>query len=278
MTPTITVIVAVFNAARTLQQCIDSVDGQTWRHRELLVIDGGSSDGSRQIVERNAAKLAYWVSEPDRGTYHAWNKALDHARGDWICFLGADDYLWAPDVLERLAPILEKAYPPTRVVYGRVVIVNDRGGEIIRAGEDWTSAGGRFTDIMSLAHPGLMHHKSLFAAHGKFDDSFRIAGDYELLLRELPAGDALFVPDLVVAGMRQGGISTEPTGSLTMMREMRRAQVLRGYRRPSARWRAAYARSWLRVWMWRILGRRIAPYAFDFLRMLGGKPRYWTRQ
>ena len=274
----ISVIVSVLNGGRTLQHCIDSVAGQTYPHKELIVIDGGSTDDTREILERNASKLAYWVSEPDRGIYHAWNKALEHARGEWICFLGADDYLWSPEVLERLAPVLEKAYPPLRVVYGRVVIVNERGGEMFRAGEDWRMAGTRFTDIMSLAHPGLMHHASLFEAHGRFDESFRIAGDYEMLLRELPAGEALFVPDLVVVGMRQGGISTEPTGSLTMIREMRRAQVLRGHRRPGPHWLSAYAKSWLRVWMWRILGRRVAPYAFDFLRLLSGKPRYWTRQ
>ena len=274
----ISVLVAVFKGAKTLQHCIDSVASQTYPHKELIVVDGGSTDGTRTILERNANKLAYWVSEPDRGIYHAWNKALDRMRGDWICFLGADDYFWSPDVLERFAPILEKAYPPTRVVYGQVAIMNQGGGEMFRAGEGWGTAGKRFTDIMSLAHPGLMHHRSLFETHGRFDESFQIAGDYELLLRELPAGNALYVPELVVAGMRQGGISTEPAGSLTMMREMRRAQVLRGYRKPGRRWLSAYAKSWLRVWMWRILGRRIAPYAFDFLRLLSGKPRYWTRQ
>jgi glycosyltransferase involved in cell wall biosynthesis len=276
--PRVSVLVAVFNGAKTLQRCIDSVAGQTYPDRELIVIDGGSRDGTREILERNTSKIAYWVSEPDHGVSHAWNKGLERARGDWICFLGADDYLWAPDVLERLAPALKRAYPPTRVVYGRVAIVNERGGEIIRAGEDWRTAGARLTDIMSLAHPGLMHHRSLFDAHGRFDESFRIAGDYELLLRELPRGGALFAPDIVVAGMQQGGISTAPSGSLAMMREMRRAQVVRGYAKPSKRWIAAYVKSWLRVWMWRVLGGRIAPYVFDLLRLLNGKPRYWTRQ
>jgi hypothetical protein len=136
----------------------------------------------------------------------------------------------------------------------------------------------RFADIMSIAHPGLMHHRSMFEAHGQFDESYRIAGDYELLLRELPAGGAVYVPDLVVAGMTQGGISTAPKGSLTMMREMRRAQIQRGHRRPGKYWLSAYVKSWVRVWTWRLLGDRIAPYAFDALRLVVGKPRYWTRQ
>jgi hypothetical protein len=63
-----------------------------------------------------------------------------------------------------------------------------------------------------------------------------------------------------------------------MNREFRRAQVMHGYRYPGRHWIFALAKSWLRVWMWRILGRHVAPYAFDFLRLLSGKPRYWTRQ
>ena len=91
--PLISIVVSVFNGADTLQQCIDSVTDQTYPAVELIVIDGGSTDGTREILLRNASKLAYWVSEPDRGIYHAWNKALVHAQGDWISFLGADDYL-----------------------------------------------------------------------------------------------------------------------------------------------------------------------------------------
>src|SRR5690606_34585060 len=97
--PRFSVVISVFNGAKTLQKCLDSVAGQTYAARELIVIDGGSTDGTQQILRHNAGRLAYWVSEPDRGTYHAWNKALAQASGDWSCFLGADDYLWEPATL-----------------------------------------------------------------------------------------------------------------------------------------------------------------------------------
>lgn len=275
--PLVSIVVSVFNGAPTLQKCLDSVAAQTWPARELIVIDGGSTDGTLDILKRNEAKLAYWSSSPDKGIYDAWNKALPHARGEWVCFLGADDFLWAPDTLERLAPTLRRAYPPFRVVYGQVAMVNERGKEMARAGEDWRSARRRFAQIMTLPHTGLMHHRSLFEAHGRFDDSFRIGGDYEMLLRELQRGDALFVPGVVVAGMGHGGVSSDPAGSLKMLHEFRRAQ--RAHALPAGRhWRAAVLRGHARVWLWRLLGPRSAAYVFDALRALTGKPPYWTRQ
>lgn len=276
--PMVSVVVSVLNSAATLQKCLDSVAAQTLDSRELIVIDGGSTDGSADILKRNASRLAYWISEPDKGIYDAWNKALPHARGDWICFLGADDYLWAPDTLQRLAPTLGRAYPPIRVVYGQVALVNESDGEMQRLGEGWRTARARFGQIMSLPHTGLMHHRSLFEAHGSFDASFRIGGDYELLLRELRTGEALFVPDVVIAGMQHGGVSTDPARSLHMIREFRRAQIKQGLHRPGRHWLVAFVKAHLRVGLWRLLGNRAAPYVFDAFRLLNGKKPYWTRQ
>ena len=275
--PLISVVVSVFNGATTLQQCIDSVVAQTYPARELIVIDGGSDDGTLQILQHNAAQFSYWISEPDRGIYHAWNKGLLRARGEWICFLGADDYLWSPNVLERIAPVLVRAYPRSRIVYGQVAVVNPKGEEVSRAGVDWPTARKRLNQIMCLPHTGLMHHRSLFDTYGKFDESFRIGGDYEMLLRELRQRDAVYVSDLVVAGMRHGGVSSDPAGSLRVLREFRRAQRMHNLRKPGPHWLAAYGRARLRVWLWHLLGNRLAPYVFDFGRLLSGKKPYWTR-
>lgn len=76
--PLISVIVAVYNGEKTLQHCIDSVSNQAYPHKELIIIDGGSTDGTVDILRADNDKIAYWESEPDKGIYHAWNKALDH--------------------------------------------------------------------------------------------------------------------------------------------------------------------------------------------------------
>ena len=105
---TISIVVAVRNGARTLQRCIDSVRNQAYPHKELIIIDGKSTDGTVGILSCNANAISWWISEPDIGIYAAWNKALLHVKGEWICFLGADDYWIASTVLAQAASRLKE--------------------------------------------------------------------------------------------------------------------------------------------------------------------------
>lgn len=231
--PLISIIVAVRNASMTLQRCIDSVLNQSYPdpEKELIIIDGGSVDNTVEIIRENDDAIAYWESKPDKGVYHAWNKALEHANGDWICFLGADDYFWDPNVLTRISAYLEGAYPTFRVVYGKVALVSKNGKTINLMGYHWQQAKRNFMQIMSIPHVGLMHHRKLFEIHGKFNEHYRIAGDYDLLLRELKTRDALFVPDIVVAGMQYGGLGSNPKNSVLILKEIahsRKTNSVRG--------------------------------------------------
>lgn len=231
--PKITVIVAVFNGAQTLQRCLDSILGQSWECKELIVMDGGSSDGSREILQRQGSAIAYWESQPDRGIYHAWNKALVRATGDWICFLGADDYFWSPDVLERMAAHLAAQPPAVRLVYGQVAIVSTTGALVRYDGRPWEEARASFQSVMSIPHPGLLHQRSLFAERGFFDESFRITADYDLLLRELPTHPAVFIPGIVTVGFQRGGVSYSPAAMPQMLRELARVRRKHGLPAPN---------------------------------------------
>ncbi|MGR9087537.1 MAG: glycosyltransferase family 2 protein [Gammaproteobacteria bacterium] len=226
--PLISVIVAVYNAEATLQQCIDSVVQQTYPYKELIIIDGNSSDGTAAILEKNREKIRYCLSEPDHGIYNAWNKALPHAGGDWICFLGADDFFWNAGVLEKMSEHLQTLPPGIRVAYGRIRVLDSGGDGLYSAGQPWSRIKNRFKNAMCIPHPGVMHRRSLFEQHGTFDESFRIAADYEFLMRELTQADAYFVPDLIVVGMRQGGISSTPANLWLALGEIRRAQRMHG--------------------------------------------------
>ena len=276
--PLISMVTCSFQQGRYLESAINSVLEQSYPRLEYIVIDGGSTDGSRDILQRCSSRIAYWVSEPDRGIYHAWNKGLAQAKGDWICFLGADDYLWEPRTLERMAPILARAYPSTRVVYGQVALVNPESRRVLVMGRPWDELRALFPQIMCLPHTALMHHRSLFEQHGRFDESFRICGDYEMLLRELLAGEALFAEDTVVAAMGHGGVSSDPAKSLEMVLELRRAQRLHGLRRPGRAWVAAWLKAHIKIRLWRLLGPSVASRVFDWLRSMQGKEAYWTRR
>lgn len=274
--PLFSVIVAVFNGKDYLQACIDSFWDQAYKNKQLIIIDGGSTDGTVDIIRSNNSKIDYWISEPDRGIYHAWNKGLEQATGDWICFLGADDYFWQHNVLEDLASQLQKLPENIRVAYGKIALVTKRGSLLYMLGEPWLVSGKNFDQGMTIPHPGTMHHKSIFEQHGGFDESFRIAGDYELLLRELKSGEASFVP-LVIAGMRLGGISSDPGNSLMQLKEVRRAQRKHGYRLPGLLWLFSVGRIYVRLVLGKIIGEKKTRQVLDWTRSLAGKPAHWTR-
>jgi glycosyltransferase involved in cell wall biosynthesis len=213
MTPKtlISVIVAVYNGAKVLQRCIDSVCNQTFQDKELIIIDGGSTDGTIEILNANNDKIAYWVSESDTGIYNAWNKALEHANGEWIYFLGSDDYLWKNNVFEELEPYLIKAeFENIQLVYGQVARVNENDEICCIDGSPWdyTWNGIIIDGVCTFTHQGMFHHRSLFETYGKFNESFKIVGDYELLIRAFKeGGNALFVNRLIIAGMQTGGVT-----------------------------------------------------------------------
>lgn len=269
--PLITIIVAVFNGARTLQQCIDSVARQTYANREFIVIDGGSDDGSVDMLKANNDQIDYWISEPDTGIYDAWNKGLSQAKGDWICFLGADDYFWDAQVLERIVGLLVKLPPEIKVAYSQVMLVDSDRRSLFAIGEPWENIKSRFKQIMSIPHPGSMHRNSLFQQRGRFDNSFQIAADYELLLRELKTDDACFMPDFIAVGMMQGGISSDPANSFMAMREMRRAQKMHGQRLPGWIWLSAMAKVYVKFLLWRLLGKGFAGNLLNFRRNLNSR-------
>lgn len=277
VSPLISIVIATYNSKATLQQCIDSVTQQTYPHKELIVIDGGSKDGTVEVLKANASKVSYWLSEPDRGIYHAWNKGLARVGGEWICFLGADDIFWDSTVLVQISEQLKVLLAGIRVVYGQNMLVNGNGVSLYPMGASWDTVKDKFWAGMCLPHPGMMHHRSLFEQHGKFDESFRIAGDYEMLLRELKHAEAKFIPDLIVAGVRQGGISSHPSSSLRVLSEARRAQRMHGQRFPPLLWMWSMVKVYLRLLLWNVFGERVGRGVLDLGRRMLDQPKHWTK-
>lgn len=274
----ISIVMAVYNGAATLQRCIDSIAAQTYPHYELILIDGASTDGTMQIIKKNQAKITYWESKPDRGIYHAWNKALEHVHGDWICFLGADDYFWSPDVLEHMVPYLDDSLHSPMVVYGQLAIMNGDNELLYMRGKPWDQSRRNFKSAMTIPHLGTMHHRRLFEQYGIFDESFRIAGDYEMLLRALRNEDALYVPGLIVVGMQVGGgVSSDPRQTLLSLQEVRQAHKKWLNGKSGWFWWYSYAKVKLRILLWRVCGESAARKMLDLARMCMGKPKHWTR-
>lgn len=209
----ITVITSTYNTAKTLQKCIDSVQKQTFPNVEHIIIDGASTDGTADIIKANAeepgSRISFWLSEPDIGIYDAWNKALPHIHGEWVLFLGADDWLYSNGVLTQMVEFLHNAYPQYIIVYGKKMFHYLNGHEVI-FGEPWERIKRQFETRGQIPHPATFHHHSVFNGN-YFDNTYRITGDYEFLSRLWSLDNNInkvLSVNVIVTYMNEGGCSS----------------------------------------------------------------------
>jgi len=230
--PLITVVTVVRNGAGTIRQAIDSVAGQTFRDFEYVIVDGASTDGTVQVLQEYGDRIGYWISERDSGIYSAWNKALGLARGTWVAFLGADDSYYA-DALDNYARKIATLSGNIQYISSRVDLI--RHGKAVRTiGSAWSWPA--FLRRMTVAHVGSLHHRTLFDEYGRYDESYKLCGDYELLLRPREKLRTAFV-DQVTARMTLGGASNANVSSA--LAEQERAKRNTGNR---AAWLCALER------------------------------------
>lgn len=199
----VTIIVATYNAEARLADLLDSIVPQKAAGVELIVVDGGSTDRTTEIIAAYGDWIDDWVSEPDAGIYDAWNKGIRRSTGDWVMFLGADDLL-QPHALATYGRYLAAQDEALDYVSAKAQMVNPDGSPAWVNGRPWRWP--RFKYEMMVAHPGSLHSRQLFTDFGPFDPAYRIVGDYELLLRrgmDLRTG---FV-DAVTVRMTEGGVS-----------------------------------------------------------------------
>jgi glycosyltransferase involved in cell wall biosynthesis len=218
--PLVTVVTAVFNGQPYVAGCLESVLTQDYPYIEHIVLDGGSSDGTVDVLRKYDDRIALWRSEPDRGVYDAWNKALLEAHGEWICFLGVDDE-FLPGAVSAYMELAARN-PQAEYLSSRVKWVHSSGHERI-VGSAWTWK--RFSKSMCTAHVGSMHRRGMYDRLGIYDTSYRIVADYEFLLRARGELVAAYLPRTTVM-MRAGGVSC---ASIALV-EAARAKVATGGR------------------------------------------------
>ena len=207
--PKISIITVVRNGMPFVEQTVDSVLGQSYSNLEYIVIDGGSTDGTVDIIKFHEVGIIKWLSEKDEGIADAFNKGLSFATGDYILFLNADDMLATPDVLvELVEKIIQYEYPA--MIYGDFNILKRDTADFLYQGMIELSHKGMMYGQV-LPHPCLLTHRAYFEKYGSFDTSYRIAMDYEWFLRGGFVEKIVHVP-LLVSNIRDGGISTKDHG------------------------------------------------------------------
>lgn len=208
----ISVITAVYNRARNLPNALASIAEQRHRAVQHIVIDGASTDGTLEILRANRDGLSVLVSEPDKGVYDALNKGLALASGDVVGFLHSDDVFAHPLVLQRIASAFED--DAVEAVYGDLQYVSpDDALHVIRHWSAGTYSQGRLNWGWMPPHPTLFMRRHVYEQLGPFDTSFRIAADYDHILRCFGTGriHVNYIPEVLVK-MSVGGISNRSLG------------------------------------------------------------------
>lgn len=199
------IIIATYNAEKYLQHCLNSIIPQLNETIELIIIDGESKDDTVGIIKNNKHYISYFITEPDKGIYDAWNKGIKSATGDWIMFVGADDQLM-PDALTIYQQFINNNVRATDIhlISSRVQMI-DENGKTIRI-KGWPYLWPMFLKEMTIAHPGALHSKKLFEKFGNYNIDYKIVGDYELLLRAGASLKSLYL-DVITVIMSEGGAS-----------------------------------------------------------------------
>jgi glycosyltransferase involved in cell wall biosynthesis len=225
--PLVSIITSVKNAQSSLESTIKSIFSQKYTNLEYIVIDGGSTDGSVDIIKKYQNLIDYWISEPDQNIYEAWNKGIIVSRGDWIGFLGAGDVYYEDAIYNYISALLEIGENSVEYISSRAELISEKNKVLRIIGQPWQWRN--FKKYMNVVHIGSLHHKRLFQDNGLFDTNFKICGDYELLLRRREALKAGFVNKITVRA-RIGGISHNCGQALE---ETMRAKRATGKRRKS---------------------------------------------
>ena len=210
----ISIIIATYNAGKTLQRCLDSIAAEKSENIELLIIDGKSKDNTLDIIKKNKSIINCWLSETDKGIYDAWNKGIKLAKGKWIMFLGADDILLEGSMSFYLDYLRhEQNLEECDIVFGRCWLMNDKGRRLRIMGDEYRWE--KFRHYMKQSHGSALHNRKLFDEIGLFSSKFHICADYEFLLRKKL--NAKYVNREIIA-MQIGGLSNTIAGLIDTFR------------------------------------------------------------
>jgi glycosyltransferase involved in cell wall biosynthesis len=202
----VSVVTVCLNAATTIRRSIECVLGQNYRPLEYIVIDGGSTDGTLDIISEYKNSIHFFSSDRDLGISDAFNKGIMAAEGTYIQLLNADDWL-PPDKLEISVGELENN-PKAAYVFGDLIIIDNNDVQCMKIAGDPTYAKKIGRIMPRINHPTLLVRSEIYRKHGLFDLALRIAMDYDWLLRIHRAGEyGIYSPNVLVF-MRDGGASS----------------------------------------------------------------------
>ena len=207
----ISLITVAYNAEATIERCIASVLRQRFRNVEYIIIDGGSTDNSNQIIAKYQGRIAHFVSEPDGGIYDAMNKGITLASGDIVGMLNADDFFADDEVLSEVAIAFSEQ--KNHILYGDLDYI-EQNGKVIRKWRSGKYKSGIFNLGWMPPHPTFYCRRNLFEELGLYRLDYGSAADYELMLRFMHLNRSnVHYLNKVMVKMIVGGVSNKNIGN-----------------------------------------------------------------
>lgn len=218
--PKISIITACYNAEKTIEQTIQSVITQTYDNIEYIIVDGASSDGTMDIVNKYRDKIDLIISEPDEGIYDAFNKGGKVASGDYIQYLNADDYLIDNNVIENIAEYINN-HENAAIIYGGIILKNEVTDCQYVLNKEISYE--EFKEGKMIPHPATFTRRDIMLELNFFNTTYKIVSDYELTARIFKKylKNIFYVPRLVTV-FRLGGISSQIQNNNLLNNEMKR--------------------------------------------------------
>jgi glycosyltransferase involved in cell wall biosynthesis len=199
----VTIITVVFNSKNFLESTINSILQQTYRNIEYIIIDGGSTDGTIDIIKKYESQISYWVSEPDKGIYDAMNKGIAVSKGDYLWFMNSGDHIYSADTLEKT---VQGCKTSADIYYGETEIVDEHGNKLRmrrhKAPEilTWKS----FRTGMMVSHQSIIVKKNITPF---YDLKYKVSADIDWCLKILRKSEIICNSHLILSKIIKQGFS-----------------------------------------------------------------------
>ncbi len=244
--PLVSIITPSFNQGKYLEETICSVLEQDYPHIEYLIVDGGSSDTSQEIINRYKGRLSWWVSEPDRGQTDAINKGFSHAHGEILAWINSDD-TYLPKAISQAVEFLS-VNPEVGMVYGDANLINERGETIGKFPARQTNYRLLRRGYVHIPQQSAFFRASLWRKVGPLDPTFQFAMDYDLWVRIARISTIYYLPST------WANFRLHDTGKTVIADDRCWPEMLRVYRRDGGSW-----------FSWLVFKAKIRPLIYGWL-------------
>jgi glycosyltransferase involved in cell wall biosynthesis len=211
--PLISIVTVVFNGASVIEETINNVAEQTYRNIEYIIVDGGSTDGTLALLEKNKHKIDLCKSELDKGIFDAMNKGVNLCKGDWVIFMNAGDTFYSPTTLQNFVLLLKTK--TADLVFGNVLMIYPGGNEQER--QLYNSIPFLIRNM--ICHQCIFYSRKALAVAGEFDTRYRLTSDFDHFLRIKYLGLHIKKIDLIIARYKLDGVSAEQKNIVKIWKE-----------------------------------------------------------